>query len=161
MIIGVSLTQVYPCFADFPTGQPAFQTNVFTLRAQTLLHNKFVFGNEKGLASGWKSFQVPTLGKNCNLGSNKARRSALMIRAVATLEPTSSVQSNGGQDGHGNPQLGVDSGSVSGIQSQSSSEDSEELSEREKLRRMRISKANKGLTPWNKGKKHSEGKKKM
>lgn len=101
MIIGVSLTQVYPCFADFPTGQPAFQTNVFTLRAQTLLHNKFVFGNEKGLASGWKSFQVLTLGKNCNLGSNKARRSALMIRAVATLEPTSSVQSNGGQDGHG------------------------------------------------------------
>ncbi|KAK6118727.1 hypothetical protein DH2020_047532 [Rehmannia glutinosa] len=38
---------------------------------------------------------------------------------------------------------------------QSSSEDSTELGEREKLRRMRISKANKGNTPWNKGRKHS------
>ncbi|KAB2007774.1 hypothetical protein ES319_D10G053900v1 [Gossypium barbadense] len=31
----------------------------------------------------------------------------------------------------------------------------DELDEREKLRRMRISKANKGNTPWNKGRKHS------
>ncbi|KAL0380602.1 UNVERIFIED_CONTAM: hypothetical protein Sangu_0124500 [Sesamum angustifolium] len=38
---------------------------------------------------------------------------------------------------------------------QSSSEDSTELDDRERLRRMRISKANKGNTPWNKGRKHS------
>ncbi|KAI8544775.1 hypothetical protein RHMOL_Rhmol08G0321200 [Rhododendron molle] len=155
MITGVSLTQVNPCCVDIPTGQPSFQNNVFTLRAQTLLHNIFVLGNEKGLASGWKSFQVPKIGKNCNLRSNKARRGALMIRAVATLEPKSSVQSDGGQDGSGNLHLGVDSGSASGIQNQSSSSDSAELSEREKLRRMRISKANKGIIPWNKGRKHS------
>ncbi|XP_058226941.1 uncharacterized protein LOC131335547 [Rhododendron vialii] len=101
------------------------------------------------------NFQVPRNGKNCNLGSNKAQRGVLLIQAVAPLEPKCLVQSNGGQDGRSSPQLGVDSGSASGIQNQSSSEDSEDLSEGEKLRRMRISKANKGLTPWNKGKKHS------
>ncbi|XP_077236513.1 muscle M-line assembly protein isoform X2 [Tasmannia lanceolata] len=39
--------------------------------------------------------------------------------------------------------------------SNSSSEDSIEPDEREKLRRMKISKANKGNVPWNKGRKHS------
>jgi hypothetical protein len=32
------------------------------------------------------------------------------------------------------------------------------VDERERLRRMRISKANKGNTPWNKGRKHTPGK---
>lgn len=32
-----------------------------------------------------------------------------------------------------------------------------DLDERERLRRLRISKANKGNTPWNKGRKHSQG----
>ncbi|KAF7134304.1 hypothetical protein RHSIM_Rhsim08G0245300 [Rhododendron simsii] len=107
------------------------------------------------LYGGPSNFQVPRNGKNCNLGSNNAQRGVLLIQAVAPLEPKCLVQSNGGQDGRCSPQLGVGSGSASGIQNQSSSEDSEDLSEGEKLRRMRISKANKGLTPWNKGKKHS------
>ncbi|XP_061340911.1 uncharacterized protein LOC133287344 isoform X2 [Gastrolobium bilobum] len=38
---------------------------------------------------------------------------------------------------------------------ESSNEELQELDERETLRRMRISKANKGQTPWNKGRKHS------
>lgn len=128
-----------------------------------MLQSKFKFGNEKGLASVWKSFQVPRNEKNFNLGTNKAQRGVLLIQSVATLEPRCLVQSNGGQDGRGNPQLRVDSGSASGIQNQSSSEDSEELSEKEKLRRMRISAARKGLsfTPWNKGRKLSAGNKNM
>ncbi|XP_073004922.1 uncharacterized protein [Typha latifolia] len=38
---------------------------------------------------------------------------------------------------------------------QSSADDTPKLDDREKLRRMKISKANKGKVPWNKGKKHS------
>lgn len=36
-------------------------------------------------------------------------------------------------------------------------EDGEAVDEREMMRRMRISQANKGNTPWNKGRKHSPG----
>jgi hypothetical protein len=36
-------------------------------------------------------------------------------------------------------------------------EQQEDVDERERLRRMRISQANKGNTPWNKGRKHSPG----
>ncbi|KAJ1390774.1 Nuclease associated modular domain 3 [Sesbania bispinosa] len=42
-----------------------------------------------------------------------------------------------------------------GVSLQFSDDESQHLDEREKLRRMRISKANKGNTPWNKGRKHS------
>ncbi|KAA8541569.1 hypothetical protein F0562_022721 [Nyssa sinensis] len=55
---------------------------------------------------------------------------------------------------HHNLELDIDS-RIPVILPQSSSEDSEKVNEKEKLRRMRISIANKGNTPWNKGKKHS------
>ncbi|KAL6996176.1 hypothetical protein U1Q18_006310 [Sarracenia purpurea var. burkii] len=140
---------------DIATAPPPFQNHRFALRAHTLLHNKDIFGNEKTLASGWKSFQVTKKGKVLDAGSIEAFRSALVISAVSILEPKCSVQSNGGHESLDYLQLGVDSGSMSGLQHQYSSEDSEELGEREKLRRMRISIANKGNTPWNKGRKHS------
>lgn len=41
--------------------------------------------------------------------------------------------------------------------SQFSHEEFPEIDDREKLRRMRISKANKGNVPWNKGRKHNQG----
>lgn len=56
-----------------------------------------------------------------------------------------------------NSQVGV-APITSEVQLAYSSGDSEELDERERLRRERISKANKGNTPWNKGRKHSAGK---
>ncbi|XP_056176462.1 uncharacterized protein LOC115683707 isoform X2 [Syzygium oleosum] len=49
----------------------------------------------------------------------------------------------------------VHGSSSSGARLEPSEDDGMELDEREKLRRMRISKANKGNTPWNKGRKHS------
>jgi len=48
--------------------------------------------------------------------------------------------------------------SASSKSSNGSADDGEEqVDDREKLRRMRISKANRGNTPWNKGRKHSPG----
>lgn len=80
----------------------------------------------------------------------------LRIRAVATLEPKCSVPK---EDEHNKSQLGGDSSpSSTGLESLKSGDSDEEPDEREKLRRMRISKANKGNTPWNKGRKHSAGK---
>ncbi|XWS18756.1 hypothetical protein CRYUN_Cryun32bG0072200 [Craigia yunnanensis] len=59
-------------------------------------------------------------------------------------------------DGHSKSLLGGDSSPASTrLESLKSGDSDEELDEREKLRRMRISKANKGNTPWNKGRKHS------
>lgn len=44
------------------------------------------------------------------------------------------------------------------IQIESTNDETSVIEDREKLRRMRISKANKGNVPWNKGRKHSAGK---
>uniref|UniRef100_A0A5B7ADN6 Nuclease associated modular domain-containing protein n=1 Tax=Davidia involucrata TaxID=16924 RepID=A0A5B7ADN6_DAVIN len=137
---------------DIAFAQPSFQNHAYKFRARTLIHCKFIFGNEKRLASPCKSFRIPNKEKNFNfnLGRIEMQRSELVTRAVATLEPKCSVQSHH----HHNLELDIDSRSPV-IQPQYSSEDSEELDEKEKLRRMRISKANKGNTPWNKGRKHS------
>lgn len=82
-----------------------------------------------------------------------------MIRAVATLEkgPTKNTQSNEEQNNFGGVRMGKYSGSSNSAVAEQPSEDDMELNDREKLRRMRISKANKGNIPWNKGRKHSPG----
>lgn len=84
------------------------------------------------------------------------RRGRLLIKAVATLEPKGLVQNKNGQKGCDVPPV-ANSSSFQTIELESSSEDLNELDERERLRRLRISKANKGNTPWNKGRKHSAG----
>ena len=145
--------------ADIATAQPSFQNHLVTLSAQTLIHGKvsgkFASGPEKRLASAWKPFQIPKK-VDFNVGHLEARWGKFLIKAVATLEAKCSVQGEDGQKGYYNLPLGVDS-RPPGNPIQSSSEEYSELDERERLRRMRISKANKGNTPWNKGKKHSAG----
>jgi hypothetical protein len=81
------------------------------------------------------------------------QRSGLKIRAVATLETKfSSIQRTDGKNNYLNSQLG---GDLQTLSHQSECGEEAEVGEREMLRRKRISRANKGNTPWNKGKKHS------
>ncbi|KAF5732074.1 hypothetical protein HS088_TW18G00763 [Tripterygium wilfordii] len=118
--------------------QPALQKHLGLLGTQTLIHA----GDEKRLPCSWKSFHFPRK-VDFNEG---ARRRRISIKAVATLELRSLVRKEDGHEGDSSPAT---------MDTESSGEDSAETDERERMRRMRISKANKGNTPWNKGKKHS------
>ncbi|KAM3699129.1 hypothetical protein ACJW31_05G002200 [Castanea mollissima] len=144
-----------PLLAEIAAAQPAFQSHLCMHRAQICSHGKlsstsFTLANEKRLSYAWKSsglakelfFSVKHL---------EIRRGRLRINAVATLETKGLAQNENGQKGYDVSQVGANS-SLPTIQLV---EDSNELDERERLRRMRISKANKGNTPWNKGRKHS------
>ena len=89
------------------------------------------------------------------MGQLESQGRKIRIRAVATLEPQCSVPK---EEGHIKSQLGGDSSpSSTQLESLMSGDSDKEPDEREKLRRTRISKANKGNTPWNKGRKHSAG----
>ncbi|XP_011079210.1 uncharacterized protein LOC105162786 [Sesamum indicum] len=154
---------------DIAISQPCscFRNNILAFRSETRFHNKLVVGNDRGLGLGlglasafsWKKFCITeTVGRNHSLGRLEVRRGGLMIKAVATLEIGKATHKNEVVKGYEN-RLRLDIDSVKSnspaFEPQSSSEDSTELDERERLRRMRISKANKGNTPWNKGRKHS------
>lgn len=138
---------------DISTPQSSFQNNIYPLSSQILYHGTSLFGNEKRLASSWKPFRISETSKTFNVGHIAIQRGRLMIKAVATLEPKCLNQSKDGQKDYRTLNLDVDSKSPSVVEDQSVS--SSEVGEREKLRRMRISRANKGNKPWNKGKKHS------
>ncbi|XP_007024787.2 PREDICTED: uncharacterized protein LOC18596322 [Theobroma cacao] len=132
---------------DIATAQPSLQSHLVPLRAQTLIQGQV-------LSNPWKSSQLPTR-LNFHVGhlETLTQGGKLQIRAVATLEPKCSVPK---EDGRNTSQLGRDSSpSSTQLESLKSGDSDEEPDEREKLRRMRISKANKGNTPWNKGRKHS------
>jgi hypothetical protein len=146
--------------AEIAAVQPAFQIHLCMHRAQNPIHGKlsstsFTLANEKRLPCAWKSFAIP---KELffSVRQLEVRRGRLRINAVATLETKGLVQDENGRKGCDVSQVGANS-SLPTNQLESSREDSEELDERERLRRMRISKANKGNTPWNKGRKHSAG----
>ncbi|KAL4625139.1 hypothetical protein ACB092_05G002700 [Castanea dentata] len=144
-----------PLLAEIAAAQPAFQSHLCMHRARICSHGKlsstsFTLANEKSLSCAWKSLG---LAKELffSVKHLEVRRGRLRINAVATLETKGLVQNENGQKSYDVSQVGANS-SLPTIQLV---EDSNELDERERLRRMRISKANKGNTPWNKGRKHS------
>lgn len=136
---------------DIATTQLCFKNNVCSVSSQNFFSTRFVYNNEIRFESAWNSFGIP---QNSRI---KVFRGGLMIRAVATLEKGhTNTQTNEEHNNFGGVKMGEYAGSSTSVvvEQQSSSEETE-LNEREKLRRMRISKANKGNTPWNKGRKHS------
>ncbi|KAL5995052.1 hypothetical protein ACLOJK_025110 [Asimina triloba] len=79
-------------------------------------------------------------------------RNPFTVSAIGNIEPKYLVLTEDAGMQTSNLPLGSSSKSLD-----SSSEESSDLDEREKLRRSRISKSNKGNVPWNKGRKHSAG----
>ncbi|KAL4031015.1 hypothetical protein IC575_009271 [Cucumis melo] len=142
-----------PLLAEISTAHSWFHVN------KSL--GSLTFGNDKELSSSWKSLVIPKR-VNWSVQPESSRR-GFLIRAVATLESKPVLHDGNGDISMGEPtefknsQLGVapHTPSTSELQLASSSGDLKELDEKERLRRERISKANKGNTPWNKGRKHS------
>lgn len=147
-----------PLLAEIATVQPAFHSHLHTLGAQALFHGKlssipYTYTSERRLCCAWKSLGIRKE-LNFNVRHPEVRKGRLLIKAVSTLEPSGLVQSEKGHKDCDVPVVG-DSSSFPKIEPESSSEDLSKLDEKEQLRRSRISKANKGNTPWNKGRKHS------
>lgn len=80
------------------------------------------------------------------------KQHAHSIKAVATVEPKCWIPSENDNRGDSNWQFNPNSEDQGILPS---NDDSSEMDEKERLRRMKISKANKGNVPWNKGRKHS------
>ncbi|XP_051119565.1 uncharacterized protein LOC127243530 [Andrographis paniculata] len=145
--------------SGFAISQPCscFSNNLAEFRYEASGHSQFVVGNDRGLGSAfyWKTLCITKkVGKKIDFGRVEVWRGGLMVKAVATFE----IAKKEGVKGYRNfLRMDMDSGSSNGpaFEMESSSKDSKEVNEREKLRRKRISKANKGNTPWNKGRKHS------
>ncbi|XP_031092426.1 uncharacterized protein LOC115997090 [Ipomoea triloba] len=140
------------------TTRPVCQKDVCAVSSQLLFCNRFKSGKDIRFASVWKSFCVPE--KAQSFGGIKLCRGGLMIRAVATLEKESTQSNQVSEDGGGyqsstGTSIGSGNSTCSAIEGQSQTDELTKLDEIEKLRRSRISKANKGKTPWNKGRKHS------
>ncbi|KAG2328163.1 hypothetical protein Bca4012_037198 [Brassica carinata] len=121
---------------DIATVQPSLQSHLVPLGAQISIY-------AKNLPNPWRQ---SSFSKNLKFYTDHlhVRRCRVLITAVATVETKYPAHREHEQ-----------SYSLSSSDTSKPSDDGEEVDERERLRRMRISKANSGNTPWNKGRKHS------
>ncbi|VVB00299.1 unnamed protein product [Arabis nemorensis] len=124
-------------FSDIATIKPSLQAHLVPLGAQSII-------NAKTLPNPWKQ---SSFSKNLKFytGHLNVRRGRVLITAVATLATKYPAQKV-------NEQSYILSSRANGDRN---GEEVEQVDDRERLRRMRISKANRGNTPWNKGRKHS------
>ncbi|WOH04117.1 hypothetical protein DCAR_0623525 [Daucus carota subsp. sativus] len=129
------------------SSQHFFQLHRISFGSQKLYHSY-----DRGLSFLWRSFKISTTQRAFSVSHFKMRCDRVLINAVATLEPKI-VNEKNAHDGHCTLHIHSDSETLQRAEHQSTSDD--ELDDREKLRRKRISKANKGKSPWNKGRKHS------
>ncbi|KAJ0982291.1 hypothetical protein J5N97_010546 [Dioscorea zingiberensis] len=107
---------------------------------------------DKELGSAWKHcFRIPK--KSYLKGCSREMQHTILTKAVAMVEPNCPSQTENSCRYGSNLEMGSDPNSQV---FQSLSDAYVEMDEKEKWRRMRISKANKGNVPWNKGRKHSE-----
>lgn len=145
---------------EIANAHPYFQHTLSSLRAQRPFHGgkgasiSFAFGSEQRLPCAWKSLgKLKKVNFNEELGKGR-----LLIKAVATIELKRLAANEDKCMSFKDSELGLKSNPPVVRHRSSNEEPEEELDEREKMRRMRISKANTGNTPWNKGRKHSPGK---
>ncbi|WZZ65418.1 uncharacterized protein LOC106418665 isoform X1 [Brassica napus] len=120
-------------FSDFAPVHPSLQAH---LVPQSINH-------AKTLPNPWIQSTFSKTSKFYT-GHLYVRRRKVLITAVATVETKYPAQKEQEQ-----------SYPFSSSDASKPSDDGEDVDDSEKLRRMRISKANRGNTPWNKGRKHS------
>ncbi|XP_057548547.1 uncharacterized protein LOC130826934 isoform X2 [Amaranthus tricolor] len=147
---------------DIAITQSSFQKCFAHSRLHSFIKGTIPKCSLSQLEDRWASFRI-SFKNTGDLNSNwshsyKRSHHMFLVKAVATLElssltPKCLVQRKG-EEKENNVVLSTEEQQSSVLDSTTSKE-SEEVDEKEKLRRMRISKSNKGNTPWNKGRKHS------
>ncbi|XP_038974761.1 uncharacterized protein LOC103697567 isoform X2 [Phoenix dactylifera] len=140
---------------DIFTSHPVFRKHLGALKTQPQCHGKIAHGlssvKEKRVGSLWK-YPIQIARKTNFKGWSLDKKQAPLIKAVATVEPKYLVPTE--NDNRYDSMLKFCSNSDSQL-FQISNDESSEIDDKERLRRMKISKANKGNVPWNKGRKHS------
>ncbi|KAL8138573.1 hypothetical protein V2J09_004574 [Rumex salicifolius] len=148
------MTQFTFQIRDLAIANPSFLNYMCTPRVRTSINSGALstYGHGNRLAF-LKLVQNPEHA-NFSLVPVKLSPAMFVIKAVATLQPKQLVRNENTKKNY-EMLPSIPEPKTTKLNAESPNEDSEEVHEREKLRRQRISKANKGNTPWNKGRKHS------